>query len=112
MGSKILQYLRVGPKCFTINEGGSKSVFVAINKGGSKVCSNPDGNPVGNVQAAQILGGERRQQQYKIETEQLLRKYKHLQITIRCPWKRQHGVDFATFLLQKKQTQSRSGSVQ
>ena len=36
--------------------------------------------------------------QYKVETGQLLRKYKHLQITIRCPRKKQQGVDFATIL--------------
>ena len=66
-----------------------RKYFLQIIKGGSKVCSNPNGKSVGNVQA-RIAD--------KIETEQLLRKYKHLQITIRCPWKRQQGLDFATFL--------------
>ena len=85
--------------------------FFAINKGWvgwvgwlggwPKVCSNPDGNPVGNVQAAQIPagGGERNTKEKRCSCYAKTNTSKSQQGAL---GKKQQGADFATFLLQKQ----------
>ena len=82
-----------------------------VGGGWPKVCSNPDGNPVGNVQAAQIPGGggERNTKEKRCSCYAKTNTSKSQQGAL---GKDNKGRNLATAVSVRQQMQKRTGSVQ